>query len=269
MGDVTDTSTQPPTQTSTRRQDPPNVGKYDDLRRLIIVSDGAGFNPPQATKVVVESMCSFYHAAWRFWSEVSINVRDRIFAEFRMKCAWSRDSEAEVRAVFFKKCSDRLCDMLRTARESKKRPSWILDNIWVKLLEYWNSPKFEKKSAQGRATRLSDKGGSMHTGGSISIAAHRRRLEKVKGRLVTHDEVFEETHMKKLKDGTKITWVESRTETTHDTFKQSLEDFIQSQLIDDQGWPIQPSQEEIMDMWIKAYGGVHKGRVYGLGSEFE
>ncbi|XP_016442174.2 uncharacterized protein LOC107767631 isoform X3 [Nicotiana tabacum] len=135
------------TQTSTRRQDPPNVGKYDDLRRLIIVSDGAGFYPPQATKAVVESMCSFYHAPWRFCSEVPTHVRDRMFAEFRMKCAWSRDSEAEVRAVFFKNCSDRLCDMLRTARESKKRPNWILDDIWVKLLEYWNSPEFEKNSA--------------------------------------------------------------------------------------------------------------------------
>nr|XP_009607343.1 uncharacterized protein LOC104101568 [Nicotiana tomentosiformis] len=53
-----------------------------------------------------------------------------------------------------------------------------------------------------------------------------------------------------------------------DNFKRSLEEFIQSQTIDDQGRPIQPSQEEIMDMWIKAVDGVHKGRVYGLGSEF-
>ncbi|XP_019252625.1 PREDICTED: putative protein TPRXL [Nicotiana attenuata] len=110
-----DTATQPPAQTSTRSQNPPNVGKYDDLRRLIIVSDGAGFYPPQATKAVVESMCSFYHAPYRFWSEVPTNIRDRMFAEFRLKCAWSRDSEAEERAVFFKKCSDRLPDLLRTA----------------------------------------------------------------------------------------------------------------------------------------------------------
>nr|XP_016459833.1 PREDICTED: uncharacterized protein LOC107783377 [Nicotiana tabacum] len=53
-----------------------------------------------------------------------------------------------------------------------------------------------------------------------------------------------------------------------DNFKRSLEEFIQNQTIDDQGRPIQPSQEEIMDMWIKAVDGVHKGRVYGLGSEF-
>nr|XP_016474392.1 PREDICTED: stress response protein NST1-like [Nicotiana tabacum] len=130
-----DTATQPPTQTSIRRQDPPNIGKYDDLRRLIIVPDGAGFYPSQATKVVVESMCSFYHAPWRFWSDVPSHIRDRMFAEFRMKCALSRDFKAE---------------------------------------------------------------------------------EKAKGRPVTHDEVFEETHMKKLKDGIKTTWIEPRAETTHD-----------------------------------------------------
>ncbi|XP_016465983.1 uncharacterized protein LOC107788785 isoform X1 [Nicotiana tabacum] len=116
-------------------------------------------------------------------------------------------------------------------------------------------------SAQGRAARLSDKGGSVHTGSSISMTAHRRRLEKAKGRLVTHDEVFEETHMKKLKDETKMTWVDSRAETTHDTFKRSLEEFIQNQPINDQGRPIQPPQEETVDMWIKAVGGVHKGIV--------
>nr|XP_018633663.1 uncharacterized protein LOC104117864 [Nicotiana tomentosiformis] len=100
------------------------------------------------------------------------------------------------------------------------------------------------------------------------MAAHRRRLEKAKGRPVTHDEVFEETHMKKLKDGTKTTWIEPRAETIHGNFKRILEEFIQSQSIDDQGRPIQPTQDEIIDIWIKAAGGVHKGRVYGLGSEF-
>ncbi|XP_070048187.1 uncharacterized protein [Nicotiana tomentosiformis] len=156
--------------------------------------------------------------------------------------------------------------MLRIARENNVRPTWILDDIWVKLLEYWKSLKFEKKSRQGRAARMSDKGGSVHTGGSISMAAHRKRLAK--GRPVTHDEVFEETHMKKLKDGTKTTWVETHAETTHNNFKQILEEFIQSQPTDDQDRPIQPTQEELMDMWIKAVGGVHKGRAYGLGLEF-
>ncbi|XP_070043436.1 uncharacterized protein [Nicotiana tomentosiformis] len=38
--------------------------------------------------------------------------------------------------TFFENYSNRLSDMLRTARETNGRPTWILDDIWVKLLEY-------------------------------------------------------------------------------------------------------------------------------------
>ncbi|XP_070020288.1 uncharacterized protein [Nicotiana sylvestris] len=129
--------------------DPPNVRRLDNLGRLIIIADKAGFHPcTQATKVVVKSMCSFYHGPWRFWSDVPWNIRDRMFDEFR--------------------------------------------------------EKFLKRQA-------------------------------------TQDEIFEHTHMKKLKDGTKTTWIEPRAETTYENY---------------------------MDLRIKAAGDVHKGRVYDLGSEF-
>nr|XP_016447113.1 PREDICTED: uncharacterized protein LOC107772142 [Nicotiana tabacum] len=120
-------------------------------------------------------------------------------------------------------------------------PGWISEDIWTKLTEYWTSVEFKKKSELAKAARLSDKDGSLHTGGSISMGAHRRRLEKSLKRPATQDEVFEYTHMKKLKNGTKTTWIEPRADTTYENF---------------------------MDLWIKAAGGVHKGRVYGLGSEF-
>nr|XP_016496118.1 PREDICTED: uncharacterized protein LOC107815116 [Nicotiana tabacum] len=77
-----DLVTQPPI----HAQDPQNVGRLDDLGKLIIIPHKAGFHPcTQATKVVVESMCSFYHGPWRFWSDVPWNIRDRMFDEFRVK----------------------------------------------------------------------------------------------------------------------------------------------------------------------------------------
>nr|XP_009798372.1 PREDICTED: uncharacterized protein LOC104244589 [Nicotiana sylvestris] len=165
--------TQPPI----HAQDPPNVGRLDDLGRLIIVPDKARLHPcTQATKSMVESMCSFYHGPWRFWSDVPWNIRDRMFDEFRMKCAWPVEHEVEVRGIFFKKCADRLTDMLREAQNKKEIPGWINEDIWTKLTKYWASEEFKKKNELAKATRLSDKGGSMHTGDSISIGAHRRRL---------------------------------------------------------------------------------------------
>uniref|UniRef100_A0A1S4CVU4 Uncharacterized protein n=1 Tax=Nicotiana tabacum TaxID=4097 RepID=A0A1S4CVU4_TOBAC len=144
-----DSVTQPPI----HAQDPPNVGRLDDLGRLIIVPDKAGF-----------------------WSDVPGNIRDMMFDEFRMKCVWPVEREVEVRGIFFKKCADRLTDMLREARNKKEMSGWITEDICIKLTEYWASEEFKKKSELAKAACLSDKGGSMHTGGSISIGAHRRRL---------------------------------------------------------------------------------------------
>ncbi|XP_070044838.1 uncharacterized protein [Nicotiana tomentosiformis] len=107
----------------------------------------------------------------------------------------------------------------------------LMKCAWSRDFETENSPEFKKKSEQGRAARLSNKGGSVHTGGSISMAAHRRRLEKAKGRSVTHDEVFEETHMKKLKDGTKMTWIEPRDETTHIISNESWRSSFKASLL--------------------------------------
>nr|XP_009758289.1 PREDICTED: uncharacterized protein LOC104211002 isoform X2 [Nicotiana sylvestris] len=55
-----------------------------------------------------------------------------------------------------------------------------------------------------------------------------RTLEKFLKRPATQDEVFEYTHMKKLKDGTKTIGIEPRAKTTYNTCKQSLYEFIQT-----------------------------------------
>ncbi|XP_018630022.3 uncharacterized protein [Nicotiana tomentosiformis] len=57
---------------------------------------------------------------------------------------------------------------------------------------------------------------------------------------------------------------EGDNDTMKDNFKRILEEFIQSQSIDDQGRQIQPTQEEIMDMWIKAAGGCIRGESTAL-----
>ncbi|KAK4371231.1 hypothetical protein RND71_010706 [Anisodus tanguticus] len=57
-----------------------------------------------------------------------------------------------------------LTDLLRTARERGERPSWITEDIWPELLEYWASPKCQKKSELAKSARASEKGGSVHTG---------------------------------------------------------------------------------------------------------
>ncbi|KAG5595166.1 hypothetical protein H5410_036398 [Solanum commersonii] len=85
-------ATQPPTKASAQWKDLPNVGKYDELQRLIIIPNGLG--------------------AWRYWKKVPLNIRERMFDDFRMKCAWSIEHEAKIRETFFRKCSRRLSYLL-------------------------------------------------------------------------------------------------------------------------------------------------------------
>nr|XP_016445050.1 PREDICTED: uncharacterized protein LOC107770274 [Nicotiana tabacum] len=92
---------------------------------------------------------------------------------------------------------------------------WLREYVWNKLLAKWNTDEWKKKSEQAKANHASSKGGSLHTGGSISFAAHKLRLEKERGRYMSHAEIFEETHKKKKKDGTREHWVETRASDTY------------------------------------------------------
>ncbi|KAH0728702.1 hypothetical protein KY284_004567 [Solanum tuberosum] len=91
-------TTPPPTKASAQWQDPPNVGKF--------------YPPIQFVKAMVESMCSFYHEPWRYWKDVPLNVRERMFDDFKMKCAWPLKHEAKIREIFPRRCSRRLSDLL-------------------------------------------------------------------------------------------------------------------------------------------------------------
>ena len=69
--------------------------------------------------------------------------------------------------------------MLQRARSSTDRPSFLGDAVWDALCAQWQDDSFKKKSRQGKLNRSSDSsgfGGSLHTGGSITISQHRANL---------------------------------------------------------------------------------------------
>jgi len=49
------------------------------------------------------------------------------------------------------------------------RPSWIGENTWTGLLNYWDSKKFKEKSIQNKLNRSSTRGGTV---GSTSCKSH-------------------------------------------------------------------------------------------------
>ena len=63
------------------------------------------------------------------------------------------------------------------AKNSDYKPTYIPAPIWSQLIHYWASDKkFKNWSAANIVNRASNAGSSMHTGGSISMGEHARRM---------------------------------------------------------------------------------------------
>jgi len=55
--------------------------------------------------------------------------------------------------------------MLTKVREKGVRPTWIGEQVWVELLNYWDSQNFKDKSTQNKVNRDSARGGELHSTG--------------------------------------------------------------------------------------------------------
>lgn len=75
--------------------------------------------------------------------------------------------------------SHRLSEMLSKARKRDRQPLWIGNDDWATLKAYWGTAEYQILSARNKRNRASEKGGSMHTGGSISQAQYAYRLVRI------------------------------------------------------------------------------------------
>lgn len=90
-------------------------------------------------------------------------------------CTWDPRDEPAIRRIFMSRGSHRLSDMLRDAR-IRGRPDWIPPTVWEELQTYWRGERFTTISSQNKGNRRSEKGGSLHTGGSIPPHEHAMRM---------------------------------------------------------------------------------------------
>ena len=65
--------------------------------------------------------------------------------------------------------------MLRDAR-IRGRPEWIPPTVWDELQIHWKGESFNKLSIQNKCNRNTEKGGSLHTWGSIPPHEQSRRI---------------------------------------------------------------------------------------------
>jgi len=81
-----------------------------------------------------------------------------------------------VAANFYLKARKRLSHSFSKARKLNQKPDWLLQNLWEDLQRQWLTAKFLEKSEKGKKARASEKGGSLHTGGAISLGTIKRRM---------------------------------------------------------------------------------------------
>jgi hypothetical protein len=66
--------------------------------------------------------------------------------------------------------------MYLEARNKREKPSWIGEDARKDLLEEWNKPTYQEISKRNKKNCDSAKGGSLHTGGSITFTKHTLRM---------------------------------------------------------------------------------------------
>ncbi|XP_020978160.1 uncharacterized protein LOC110271535 [Arachis ipaensis] len=103
-------------------------------------------------------------------------------------CIWKPQHNARIRQIFEIKGSDRLRSLMNQKRRNYSKdpnhvPKYIPEPVWHQLLHYFaTDSKFKNWSVANTVNRASNAGSSMHTGGSISMGEHARRMGEFKKR---------------------------------------------------------------------------------------
>ncbi|KAH0713883.1 hypothetical protein KY290_008920 [Solanum tuberosum] len=177
----------------------PQPGDRDNFRRLVIEPLGYTLHPDVGmAKIILKCIGTHYNGVYPNWSLIPLNTQGQMFNEFKKYYVWAPEHEEDVQVNFKLKASKLLSSTFCDCRRKNRIPKFMLPDRWALLLEHWSTDeKFKKRSEIGKIARASEKGGSLHTGGTISQVTRKERMEKELGRPVPVEEMFKVTHVKK------------------------------------------------------------------------
>ncbi|XP_052734137.1 uncharacterized protein LOC108319357 [Vigna angularis] len=179
---ITPTPPPDPTSIASSSSTPPSAADAEDVDppfhdRPWIEPYGKGFIPSRvASQAITRSIKQQYLTPWPTWGAIPIDDRKPFWERFKKKVQWKAEHESQIHRNFHMKASHRLSEMFRDARIAGERPDWMGEIIWNSLLAHWNTVEFRKKSATAQKNRSSERGGALHTGGSITIHEHAIRM---------------------------------------------------------------------------------------------
>ncbi|CAI9279764.1 unnamed protein product [Lactuca saligna] len=145
---------------------------------------------------------TMFDGPWTSWKKVDKEHRDAMWEHFKGLYVWPEETDVLARKVWEDCMKKRFPDVMRRAREASLklakaanvnaslegdlnllkdyRPNWIKKEYWEKMInEVWTTSKWKRLSQSGKNNRnkLEDGSVSKHTGGSISIRQHKKRME--------------------------------------------------------------------------------------------
>ncbi|XP_059306908.1 uncharacterized protein LOC132058422 [Lycium ferocissimum] len=191
------------------------------------------------------------------WKGVSEDARDFYFGKFKKTYYWdSSIPESVIRKHWNTKAATKYRNFISKIKQKRIKPDYVSDNVWERWLQHWADPKCVEKSEINAKNRCGGKevAARTHTGGSICIGEHRKRLAVAKGRDPTPCEVHLHVH---THDHDGESFVDERARAVHvKRYQEILGEKSQSQSDIDQ-----------CEAYYEAAGGTRKRRIYGLGSQ--
>ncbi|CAI9291272.1 unnamed protein product [Lactuca saligna] len=222
---------------------------------------------------------TMFDGPWTSWKKVDKEHRDAMWEHFKGLYVWPEETDVLARKVWEDCMKKRFPDVMRRAREASLklakaanvnaslegdlnllkdyRPNWIKKEYWEKMInEVWTTSKWKRLSQSGKNNRnkLEDGSVSKHTGGSISIRQHKKRMQAILKRPPTGVELYARLHTKRSTQEY-ITPKAAKV-------KEAYESAMVAKFGDD------TSCHPLLDneTWCDVSGGVKKGRIYGFGS---
>ncbi|XP_060188058.1 uncharacterized protein LOC132617140 isoform X3 [Lycium barbarum] len=189
------------------------------------------------------------------WKGVSEDTRNFYFGEFKTYHWDSSIPESVIKKHWNTKAATKYTNFISKIKQKRIKPDYVSDNVWERWLQLWPDPKCVEKSEINAKNRCGGKevAAGTHTGGSICIGEHRKRLAVTKGRDPTPGEVHLHVH---THDHDGESFVDERARDVHERYQEILREKSQSQSDIDQ-----------CEAYYEAAGGTRKRRTYGLGSQ--
>nr|XP_033508545.1 uncharacterized protein LOC104120557 [Nicotiana tomentosiformis] len=115
------------------------------------------------------------------WKSISDEIKKFYFGEFNKAFYWDSSIDSAVRNQWECRATKRYSDFISKLKSNGVQRDSIQNNVWQSWMRLWKDPKCVEKSKINAKTRCAGNGVATgtHTGGSISVGEHRKRLVSV------------------------------------------------------------------------------------------